>query len=197
MKRTMVFSAKKILALSVRVTPRQMSAVIVMLAMMLPISVPIRGRAFELDLPPVPAVNAGLALAKSSEVTTFAAFGSRLIERTAELFSLVPLSDGRDISDPDPGVRLKALEDRVKDIEVSISESIHLSVGQSILLSAVPVDENGETVHGVVPKWTSKNSAVVRIRDGRAIAVGAGETVLTVTTGSVTKDDVNVAVAEE
>lgn len=194
MKRVIVFSAKEVLEVGARVTVRQISAVLVILALMLPVSAPIPAWAYELDLPPVQNVSSVLTVPEKSEVTLFAS-GSRFLERAVEMLWSADARDDFNSSDSEPTVRAKELEDRVKEVEVLTSESIEFTLGQTSQLSALPLDENAAVVHGIVPRWRSNDTTVMRVVDGSAVAVGTGETTLVVTAEAASKT-VSVRITE-
>ena len=78
---------------------------------------------------------------------------------------------------------------KVKKISTQISEEKVVKVGEDILLNAIPLDEKGNAVQGLVFNWESANQDILRIKpDGKAIALIEGETVLTAKLGKFKKD---------
>lgn len=71
--------------------------------------------------------------------------------------------------------------------------SIGLVIGESSTLNLVPTPSNATTTGA---KWTTSNSSVATVSDGKVTAVGAGSATITVTLGSL-KATCNVAVLAE
>ena len=88
-----------------------------------------------------------------------------------------------------------ALAKRVKRIETHFETLQTLIVGQRVPLAALPLDERGNAVHGIVPSWQTSDHNVLEIGNNQAIALTAGEATLTVKAGAVT-ESVTVKVLE-
>jgi hypothetical protein len=75
-------------------------------------------------------------------------------------------------------------EARVNHLELNIKDKITLTPGESVQLVAVPEDENGNPIHGVIAEWQSRNSqTVVVTSEGEVTALAAGVAPVTATVG--------------
>jgi hypothetical protein len=88
-------------------------------------------------------------------------------------------------------------EARVASLEVNVPKVVELRSGQVIIFSAVPVDFEGNAVHGLVAEWESSDSRVIFIgSDGRAVAGEPGTAFVTASAGHK-KEKVQVIVASD
>jgi RHS repeat-associated protein len=86
---------------------------------------------------------------------------------------------------------------KVARIEVNPQGEIALQPQQPMILSAIPLDHDGNAVQGLAAEWESSNAEVVSItKDGQAIASKLGAARLTVSAGPK-KETVRVTVAGE
>lgn len=75
---------------------------------------------------------------------------------------------------------------RVKSIKLNQTSEIEINQGQSVSLSAMPLDIKGNAVHGLSVKWTSSDEKIVNVSaDGQAKGLQIGTALLTVTAGRV------------
>jgi len=85
---------------------------------------------------------------------------------------------------PEPPQARSVREARVARLVLNLGGGVTLAPGESVQLMAVPEDDEGNTVHGVVAEWQSLNSqAVVVTKEGEATAVAAGVAPVTATIG--------------
>jgi RHS repeat-associated protein len=76
-------------------------------------------------------------------------------------------------------------EAKVVRLEVNTQENSELHVGERAIFTAIPVDENGSAIHGLVAEWESDDTEVISIeKNGEALAVKAGTATLTATAGN-------------
>src|SRR6266545_446330 len=79
------------------------------------------------------------------------------------------------------------LETRVAKLELNTPGELELKEGQQVKLAAIPLDSNGNAIHGLAAEWESNNSGVVSIsKNGEMVAVLAGQAVATVRAGTKT-----------
>ena len=87
-------------------------------------------------------------------------------------------------------------EAKVASIQLNVGDEIQLSSRQPMLLIAIPVDQDGQTIHGLKVKWQSSNKRVFFVRkNGEVLAGLPGEATLTAKVGSKEKT-VKVKVVE-
>ncbi|MGB7922713.1 MAG: hypothetical protein WCF57_05655, partial [Pyrinomonadaceae bacterium] len=73
---------------------------------------------------------------------------------------------------------------RVAQLVLNTPKEMTLQARQRINFAALPLDQNGETVHGVASQWESSDSQVLRVApDGQAVALSPGKARLTVKAG--------------
>lgn len=73
---------------------------------------------------------------------------------------------------------------QVSAIELNVAGEVVVKSRQRISLSAIPVDSQGNTIHGLVPRWESSNKQVLFIKkSGEAIAGKPGSASLTARLG--------------
>jgi RHS repeat-associated protein len=86
---------------------------------------------------------------------------------------------------------------KVKRIHTGLSREKEIMVGKSLLLNGLPVDENGDAVHGIVAEWHSSDKSVLEIDEhGNAVALKPGVVELTAKAGTA-KEVVKISVVEE
>ncbi len=85
---------------------------------------------------------------------------------------------------PEPPQSRPAREARVARLELNLRGRVTLAPGQSVQLVAVPVDDDGNPVHGVAAAWQSLSSQTVTVsQEGEAKALAAGVAPVTATIG--------------
>ncbi|HEX9929489.1 MAG TPA: hypothetical protein VGB02_13205, partial [Pyrinomonadaceae bacterium] len=94
-------------------------------------------------------------------------------------------------AEPEKAVTKEVLLKRVKRIETKLDAEKTVVLGETIKLDALPLDDNGSPVHGLVLEWGSSDSQIIKIKDGNhAIATEIGEAVLTVEANEVKESTV-------
>lgn len=76
-------------------------------------------------------------------------------------------------------------EGQVAAIQLNMSSDIVLRSREPLFLTAIPVDQQGRTIHGIKVKWESSNKKVVFVRrNGKAMGGKPGEAIITARAGS-------------
>src|ERR1700730_12712023 len=71
-------------------------------------------------------------------------------------------------------------EVKVASIKVDLPEELTIGLGQRRILMAIPLDQDGNPIHGLVSGWESSDKNIIAItRDGRAVAGNPGKAKLT------------------
>src|SRR6266849_971916 len=98
----------------------------------------------------------------------------------------MPAEPARSASDTRQAPQTKAeRESKVSKLELNTRRDVQLQIGQRMLLSAVPLDINGNAIHGLAAQWESSNPQVVSITDrGEAEARLAGIAQITASAGT-------------
>ena len=87
-------------------------------------------------------------------------------------------------------------EGRVATLKLNTGDDLLLESRQRMFFSAVPVDNQGATIHGLHAEWESNNTRVIFIeKNGQAIAGRPGNALLTATAGR-SRQTVRVRVIE-
>ncbi len=87
-------------------------------------------------------------------------------------------------------------EARVGSIQVNPAGDVVLQSRQPMLFSAIPIDSQGVTIHGLGAEWESSNTQIVFVqKNGEAIAGKPGTAILTATAGRA-RASVRVTVIE-
>lgn len=88
---------------------------------------------------------------------------------------------------PEPPLSKAEREGQVAAIDLNVTGDIVLTSRQPLLLTAIPLDQDGKTIHGIRVKWDSSNKRVIFVRkSGEAIAGMPGEAAITARVGSKT-----------
>lgn len=88
-------------------------------------------------------------------------------------------------------------EARVAKLEINSTGNSEIEVGERALFMAIPLDENGSPIHGLVATWESDNPEVITIeKNGEALAGRAGTANLKATAGNK-RETVKVSVIEK
>lgn len=88
---------------------------------------------------------------------------------------------------PEPPLSKEERISQVAAIELNVSGEIVLSSRQPLLLTAIPMDHDGRTIHGIRARWDSSNKRVIFVRkSGEAMAGMPGEATITARVGSKT-----------
>ncbi len=172
-----------------RVVFRQVSAVGLMLAIMIPIAVPIPIWAYDLNFPPMPQ-NYGLELgSESSSISNPSLdFMSNLLESPAALFGSAS-DDKTEAPDDLADSNRENLEKKVVDIHTAISDGQQVTVGKAISLAAMPLDKDANPVNGLSPVWRTSTPDILKIDEGTlAITLRSGFAKLSVSSGEVKKE---------
>ncbi len=163
---------------------QQAFALTAILCLLLPIAAPIPAYAYSVDLRKPPSPQFGLAAPDSSAKSWASDFVSKFTNVSAPLFA-PPTTSNENIGSLE---RTSELAGRVASISTEITEGNEFSIGQLISLAALPKDKKGRIVNGIAAKWNCADSRIVRIlNDSEAVAVGEGETKLSVLSGNTLK----------
>ena len=178
--------------LTCRVSFGRLAASLLLLAILMPIAAPIPVWAYDLNIAPVPINESSPKSASVNLLRSLTNGGTNFRTGMATLFHTL-LFNGIDDKGTDTESRnaetLASLSKRVVRIETSVQQTSELEVGNSIELSALPLDENGHIVHGIQPEWAAENAAVLRVFDrNRAVGIAPGETTLHVSAGRASLD---------
>ena len=85
---------------------------------------------------------------------------------------------------PSPALTKEERAARVAKLELSASD-VKLQSGEPLVLSAIPLDQDGNTIHGLRPTWESSDKQVIFIRpNGKATAGKPGEATITARAGN-------------
>jgi RHS repeat-associated protein len=97
---------------------------------------------------------------------------------------------------PPPPLSKEDSEARAASIQINPSGSVVLQSRQPMLFSAIPVDSQGVTIHGLQAEWESSNRQIVFVtKNGQAVAGKPGTAILTAKAGSA-RESVRVTVIE-
>ena len=73
-------------------------------------------------------------------------------------------------------------EAKVQKVKINPHDEVTLQLGQQAVFSAVPLDQDGNTIHGLTAAWESTDPQILSITaEGDAVAAKIGSTVVTVT----------------
>jgi len=85
-------------------------------------------------------------------------------------------------------------EAKVHKLELNPHDELTVEVGEQMVFSAVPLDQDGNTIHGLKADWNSSDSDVLSIDvDGEILAKKIGSTIVTATIANK-KDKIRVNV---
>ena len=184
---------------------RRIAATLLLLAILLPVALPVPALAYKeptaeekfaatlFEKPESESfVNSFAGAAKSFAASPLAYlnnfYSGEATDKTKEI--------GKEKTELEKAAERAALLKKVKRIEINLKVEKTLLAGESFPLSALPLDEKGDPVHGVAPQWRSSDNTVLSVEGGsEAVAESAGEAVLTVRAGDV-KETISVKVAE-
>jgi RHS repeat-associated protein len=94
-------------------------------------------------------------------------------------FARGPSDRGRKGVRPVPALSKDELEARVASLAMNPAEEITLQSRQPLTFTAIPLDAEGNTVHGVRPSWRSSDRQVIFIKkNGEAVAGKPGKAVV-------------------
>lgn len=86
---------------------------------------------------------------------------------------------------PEPPKSKAEREAQVASIDLNVTGEIVLVSRQPLLLTAIPLDQDGKTIHGIRVRWESSNKRVIFVRkSGEAMAGMPGEAAITARAGS-------------
>jgi RHS repeat-associated protein len=175
-------AAKQILNVTkIKAPARQISAIMVLLAMLAPITAPIPVWAYSLNLPPVIADD-GLRL--SSPSPSLADSSANIVDSLFKGMATFIAPSGKSDTEPEKGFSKEMLEKKVKGIDTQLADKQEVEKGQILSLAAIPLDKNNSPVNGLAAQWKSSNPEIVKIINGsQAIALKEGEAKLTVSSG--------------
>src|SRR2546425_4231168 len=73
-------------------------------------------------------------------------------------------------------------EAKVQKVKINPHDEVTLQLGQQAVFSAVPLDQDGNTIHGLTAAWESTDPQILSITsEGDAVAARIGSTVVTAT----------------
>jgi hypothetical protein len=144
-------------------------------------------------------VTGGPTLEVSGTVSIFSSLSESLA-------ALLGLSQGQDMPSrerPLPERKAPKLpptkaerEVKVGSIKVDLPDELTIEAGQRRILMGIPLDKDGNTIHGLLAEWESSDKTIIAItKDGRAVAGNPGKAKLTVSAGQK-KVSVTVSVFE-
>jgi RHS repeat-associated protein len=115
-----------------------------------------------------------------------------LLQTTKQFFGVSPIISLPKENRPRPQIypagRPKSpleLEARVRRLDLNMARQLTMRSGQQNIFAAVPVDENGDALHGLSVKWQSSNKNVVTVSlDGRVTAGKTGKAQISARAGS-------------
>jgi len=86
---------------------------------------------------------------------------------------------------PGPPPTKQEREAKVSKLRINPHDELTLQLGQVTMFSAVPLDQDGNTIHGLKADWESSDPLVLSIDiDGEAIAKKVGSSTITATIAS-------------
>ncbi len=86
---------------------------------------------------------------------------------------------------PSPALTKEEREARVANLELNPSNDIVLQSKQPLAFTAIPLDQQGRTIHGLRPTWESSDKQVIFIRpNGEAMAAKPGVATVTARAGN-------------
>lgn len=86
---------------------------------------------------------------------------------------------------PAPAPTKEEREALVAAIQINPAADVQLSSREPVLFSAIPLDRDGNAIHGLQAQWKSSNKAVLFIRpNGQAVAGKPGEAIATAQAGT-------------
>jgi RHS repeat-associated protein len=95
---------------------------------------------------------------------------------------------------PAPPLSKEDKEARVASIQMNTAEDVVLESRQPMLFSAIPIDGQGVTIHGLQAEWESSDRQIVFVKkNGEAVAGKPGSAILSASAGRA-KDTVRVTV---
>ncbi|MGB7925095.1 MAG: RHS repeat-associated core domain-containing protein [Pyrinomonadaceae bacterium] len=153
-------------------TLRRLSTLLIMIALLAPTGLPIRSSA-----------SSRMSGAETTEMSTLAAAVNSVVAALGIIFKKMKGSAGKNSATTKPS--LKPQENpAVVDLELTPSEAFELQLDDQITMMAIPLDDTGNAVQGVIAEWTSSDEAVVSITgEGEATANSVGRAVLTASAG--------------
>ena len=180
---------------------RQIIAAVLLLAMFLPLTLPVPARAYE---DPTPEQQFAAKILESAESeSSFGAIPSfaksPLASPLAALNNFFGDSGGNKnnelkAKEAEKEIDKEALAGRVKKLDVQLDENETIKKGQILSLAALPLDNNDNPVDGLIPEWRSSNPEIIKVIDKfQAIAINEGTAVLSVRAGN-TEHSVQVIV---
>ena len=172
---------------------RKIFAIFVMLAVIMPVAAPIPAWAYDLKLPRVQ--DSGFRL--TADAPTLPDVVKNLSGNLFGGFGLFATAKDGDRKPAKKEFSIETLEKRVAGIDTEADEKQTVAVGQTISLSAVPVDKDENPVNGLAARWECADSEVVRLIDNsQAVALKAGQAKLTVTAGKI-KREIDIVVTDQ
>lgn len=165
-----------------RVRTRQVSAAFILFALLIPITAPVP--AFSLDPPLSGDSELRLTQTEPSVRTSLVDLGEHLVDR---LNAFIAPSTEKPNAEKEDRELLRTLSKRVVRIETQLADNSTIRVGESIALSALPLDKTGRVVNGIGINWTSGNDDIVAVRDNEGRAKREGVTSLIARSGNISR----------
>ncbi len=166
---------------------RQVAACSLILALMLPIAIPI------------PTFGSTLMLSKQKGLGL--TLETSLLQSASDLISSIPLTIASFVGKvskrgPSSGNNLKLRTARIRALVTPIEgQQIGMIVGESRQLTALPVDSSGNAVSGVPVEWTLPECDIARIESDRIVALKPGVARLRLRVGN-REDEFEVVIGE-
>ncbi|MGH9946705.1 MAG: hypothetical protein ACRD6X_05855, partial [Pyrinomonadaceae bacterium] len=140
-------------------TARQISAILTMMALLLPIAAPIPVWAQNMNLPRF--ADSGLRL--TADGPTLAESSVDLVGELFKGFASFVYAGKVEEKKREKPFSREELEKRVKGIETQISEEQEIKAGQLLALTGIPVDMDQNPVNGLAVEWKSSDEQILKI----------------------------------
>lgn len=170
---------------------KKLAAVLILIALLIPIASPVPAWAYSAS---EPAPFSGELEMSNLEGTLAAGVMSFADTAFAGLLAYIVGSGGdKRETKKEKGEYIKNLASRVARIKTEIKTEVTLAVGQSLPLSALPLDQKGRVVNGVGSQWYSTDRSILGVSEDQAIANEEGTAQLIVKAGNASTT-INVTV---
>jgi hypothetical protein len=187
MRRNIMTAKRTLTMIKNNLPTSQFMAMFLLVTLLLPITAPIPAWAYTLNLPPN--TNNGFELTAPQPTLAVSALG--FANDLMSNFGMITKVDGANEKPKEPVVSKSVLMSRVKSIETQLTaEEMTVKIGESISLSALPMDAKGNVVNGLAPEWKSSDASIINVNKGEAIALQIGTATLSVNLGKVEKKTV-------
>ena len=185
MRRNIMTAKRTLTTIKNNLPTSQFMAMFLLVTLLMPITAPIPAWAYTLNLPANTSNGFELTAPQPTLAVSALGFAGDLMSN----FGMITKVDGSNKKPNEPVVSKSVLMSKVKKIKTNLRGEETVKVGGNILLNAIPLDEKGDAVQGLVFDWESENQNILQITpDGNAVATIEGDTVLTAKLGKFKKD---------